>query len=156
MSHSFSTAKAGCHPRQSAFRGGPASPYDEAANRIFQIIESISPLPMTFFDFAVCRQSRLCTVIDTPMVCKRRFFASSYANTNTMSRSISSKEEGWTPRYRSRPHGRLRLSQEARAAVKKWAASQRDKPNFSEAVRRLIDIGLKSLDELSGAKWLQS
>ena len=41
----------------------------------------------------------------------------------------------------------LRLSQETRAAVKKWAASQRDKPNFSEAVRRLIDIGLKSLDE---------
>ena len=40
----------------------------------------------------------------------------------------------------------LRMSKESRAAVKKWASSQLDRPNFSEAVRRLIDIGLKSLD----------
>jgi hypothetical protein len=41
----------------------------------------------------------------------------------------------------------LRMSKESRLAVKKWASSQPDKPNFSEAVRRLIDIALKSLDE---------
>jgi len=41
----------------------------------------------------------------------------------------------------------LRMSKETRAAVKKWAASQSDKPTFSEALRRLIDIGLKSLNE---------
>jgi len=42
----------------------------------------------------------------------------------------------------------IRLSKEARDAVKKWAASQHDKPTLSEALRRVIDIGLKSLDEL--------
>jgi hypothetical protein len=41
----------------------------------------------------------------------------------------------------------LRMSKETRAAVKKWASTQHDKPNFSEAARRLIDVGLKSLDE---------
>jgi hypothetical protein len=41
----------------------------------------------------------------------------------------------------------LRMSKATRAAVKKWASSQPDKPNFSEAVRRLIDIALESLDE---------
>jgi hypothetical protein len=43
--------------------------------------------------------------------------------------------------------GGVRVSNETRAAVMKWAAFQRDKPNFSEALRRLIDIGLKSLNE---------
>ena len=41
----------------------------------------------------------------------------------------------------------LRMSKATRVAVKKWASTQHDKPNFSEAVRRLIDIGLRSLDE---------
>jgi hypothetical protein len=41
----------------------------------------------------------------------------------------------------------LRISKETRAAIKKWASTQHDHPNFSEAVRRLIEIGLKSLDE---------
>jgi hypothetical protein len=41
----------------------------------------------------------------------------------------------------------LRMSKETRAAVKRWAATQQDKPTFSEAVRRLIDIGLKTLNE---------
>jgi hypothetical protein len=42
----------------------------------------------------------------------------------------------------------LRMSKATRVAVKKWASTQHDNPSFSEAVRRLIDIGLRSLDEL--------
>jgi hypothetical protein len=30
-----------------------------------------------------------------------------------------------------------------RAAVDKWAAQQEDKPGRSEAIRRLVEIGLK-------------
>jgi len=41
----------------------------------------------------------------------------------------------------------VRLSEETRAAVRRWAASQQDKPTLSEAVRRVIDVGLKSLNE---------
>jgi len=39
------------------------------------------------------------------------------------------------------------MPKETRAAVTRWAESQKDKPNLSEALRRLIDIGLESLDE---------
>ena len=40
----------------------------------------------------------------------------------------------------------VRLSKETRDAIKRWAATQHDKPKLSEATRRVIDIGLKSLD----------
>jgi hypothetical protein len=36
----------------------------------------------------------------------------------------------------------VRLSPEKRLEVEEWAAQQGDKPSFSEAVRRLIDLGL--------------
>jgi hypothetical protein len=36
----------------------------------------------------------------------------------------------------------LRMSKDQAAAVTAWAARQPDKPNWSEAVRRLIDMGL--------------
>jgi len=35
------------------------------------------------------------------------------------------------------------LSDEARLAVERWAAAQPDRPTFSEATRRLIELGLK-------------
>ena len=35
----------------------------------------------------------------------------------------------------------VRLSDDARAAVKAWAKMQPDKPRLSEAIRRLIDRG---------------
>jgi hypothetical protein len=64
------------------------------------------------------------------------------------SKSAKRKKRGrGRPATGIRPIAGIRLSHETRAAVKKWAASQRDKPTFSEAVRRLIDVGLKSLNE---------
>ncbi len=41
----------------------------------------------------------------------------------------------------------LRLSPEKRGEVEEWADTQPDKPSFSEAVRRLIDLGLLSGSE---------
>jgi hypothetical protein len=38
----------------------------------------------------------------------------------------------------------IRLSKELRATVDKWAASQDDEPGRSEAIRRLVEIGLKA------------
>jgi len=69
-------------------------------------------------------------------------------NINRMRRSISSRrKKGGRPATGHDPMVGLRMSKETRAAVRKWASTQHDKPNFSEAVRRLIDVGLKSLDE---------
>jgi hypothetical protein len=36
------------------------------------------------------------------------------------------------------------LSEEFRAAVDKWAAKQDDTPARSEAIRRLVELGLKA------------
>jgi hypothetical protein len=38
----------------------------------------------------------------------------------------------------------FRLSAEKVAAVEAWAARQPDKPSRSEALRRLIDLGMKA------------
>jgi hypothetical protein len=38
----------------------------------------------------------------------------------------------------------IRLSEEFRAAVDKWAAKQDDTPGRSEAIRRLVELGLKA------------
>jgi hypothetical protein len=54
------------------------------------------------------------------------------------------------PKKRGRPAtGRdpvtaIRLSTELRAAVDKWAAKQTDTPARSEAIRRLVELGLKA------------
>jgi hypothetical protein len=37
----------------------------------------------------------------------------------------------------------IRLSKEMRAAVDAWAAAQVDEPGRSEAIRRLVEIGLR-------------
>jgi len=37
----------------------------------------------------------------------------------------------------------IRLSEELRATVDKWAAKQDDGPGRSEAIRRLVELGLK-------------
>ena len=39
----------------------------------------------------------------------------------------------------------LRLSPAKRREVEQWASRQDDEPKFSEAVRRLLDMGLKVL-----------
>jgi hypothetical protein len=38
----------------------------------------------------------------------------------------------------------IRLSRELRATVDKWAAKQDDTPSRSEAIRRLVELGLKA------------
>jgi hypothetical protein len=38
----------------------------------------------------------------------------------------------------------IRLSDAARAAVEKWAAEEPDEPTLSEAIRRLVEIGLRA------------
>jgi metal-responsive CopG/Arc/MetJ family transcriptional regulator len=38
----------------------------------------------------------------------------------------------------------IRLSKEMRAAVDAWAKSESDKPGRSEAIRRLVALGLKA------------
>jgi hypothetical protein len=38
----------------------------------------------------------------------------------------------------------IRLSKELRGTVDKWAASQDDQPSRSEAIRRLVELGLKA------------
>jgi hypothetical protein len=118
---------------------------DEVRKSDFPDYRTISPLPMTF-SISWSVGNALCTVIDTP------WFAAPLAlqfmpNIDAMRRSIFFESRGGRPVTGHDPMVGLRLSQESRAAVKKWASSQPDKPNFSEAVRRLIDIGLKSLDE---------
>jgi hypothetical protein len=38
----------------------------------------------------------------------------------------------------------LRAGDEFRLAVEKWAAKQSDTPTLSEAIRRLVELGLKA------------
>ena len=38
----------------------------------------------------------------------------------------------------------IRLSKEMRAAVNAWAKSESDKPGRSEAIRRLVELGLRA------------
>jgi metal-responsive CopG/Arc/MetJ family transcriptional regulator len=38
----------------------------------------------------------------------------------------------------------MRLSDEFMASVDAWAAEQDDKPSRSEAIRRLVELGLKA------------
>jgi hypothetical protein len=59
------------------------------------------------------------------------------------------KAQRWAPRLARLAGGTgqdpvtaIRLSQELRAAVDVWAAKQDDKPGRSEAIRRLVEIGL--------------
>jgi hypothetical protein len=41
------------------------------------------------------------------------------------------------------PVSAVRLSPELSASVDAWAASQEDEPGRSEAIRRLVDLGLR-------------
>ena len=38
----------------------------------------------------------------------------------------------------------LRAPDEFRTSVEKWAAKQSDRPTLSEAIRRLVELGLKT------------
>src|SRR6266404_4384054 len=59
------------------------------------------------------------------------------------SRTVLPKpNKGGRPATGRDPVTAIRLSQEFRAAVDKWAAKQDDKPPRSEAIRRLVELGL--------------
>lgn len=58
----------------------------------------------------------------------------------------TTKKRGPKPTGKALPMRQLRMSKEQAAAVTAWAASQPDKPNWSEAVRRLIERALKGND----------
>jgi hypothetical protein len=60
------------------------------------------------------------------------------------SRAVLPKpNKGGRPATGRDPVTAIRLSAEFRAAVDKWAAKQQDKPPRSEAIRRLVELGLK-------------
>jgi hypothetical protein len=48
------------------------------------------------------------------------------------------------PRTGSDPMIGLRASSELRASIEAWAESQDDRPKLSEAIRRLVELGLKT------------
>ena len=59
------------------------------------------------------------------------------------SRTVLPKpNKGGRPATGRDPVTAIRLSEEFRAAVDKWAARQDDKPPRSEAIRRLVELGL--------------
>jgi len=59
------------------------------------------------------------------------------------SRTVLPKpNKGGRPATGRDPVTAIRLSEKFRAAVDKWAAKQDDKPPRSEAVRRLVELGL--------------
>jgi hypothetical protein len=55
----------------------------------------------------------------------------------------TTKKRGPKPSGKALPMRQLRMSPEQAAAVTAWAEQQEDKPNWSEAVRRLVAIALK-------------
>jgi hypothetical protein len=54
----------------------------------------------------------------------------------------STKKRGPKPSGKALPMRQLRMSKDQAAAVTAWANRQDDKPNWSEAVRRLIERAL--------------
>ena len=58
---------------------------------------------------------------------------------------IPKPNKGGRPATGRDPVTAIRLSEEFRAAVDNWAAKQDDKPPRSEAIRRLVEIGLKAM-----------
>jgi hypothetical protein len=60
------------------------------------------------------------------------------------SRMVVPKPKGGRPATGRDPVTAIRLSKEFRDAVDNWAAKQDDKPSRSEAIRRLVEIGLKA------------
>jgi hypothetical protein len=58
-------------------------------------------------------------------------------------KNVTQKRRG-RPATGQDPHVSLRLPVETIAAADAWAAQQPDKPTRSEALRRLIDLGMKA------------
>src|SRR5438045_4180933 len=54
------------------------------------------------------------------------------------------RKKGGRPSTGEMPVSAIRLSAEMRQKVDRWADRQDDKPSRSEAIRRLVEIGLKA------------
>src|SRR5260370_21724093 len=75
----------------------------------------------------------------------RRVGSSFYAKQKFMKRSISAKQKRrGRPATGITPMIGIRLARDKRRAVETWAKTQLDKPSLSEAVRRLVELGLAS------------
>jgi hypothetical protein len=61
----------------------------------------------------------------------------------TSSKKVVPKKRG-RPATGKDPVTAIRLSLEMRENVDVWAAKQADKPGRSEAIRRLVEVGLKA------------
>jgi len=59
----------------------------------------------------------------------------------------TTKKRGPKPTGKALPMRQLRMSKEQTAAVFEWAERQPDKPNWSEAVRRLIERALEARND---------
>jgi hypothetical protein len=69
-----------------------------------------------------------------------------------MKKATPGKHGGARPGSGRRPIGKdpvrtMRLSDEFIASVDAWAAAQEDQPGRSEAIRRLVELGLKSKEK---------
>jgi hypothetical protein len=62
----------------------------------------------------------------------------------TMKKETSVMHKRGRPATGQTPTIALRASKEFRASVEKWAAKQSDQPQLSEAIRRLVEMGLKA------------
>jgi hypothetical protein len=61
-----------------------------------------------------------------------------------MKKAISVMQKRGRPPTGKTPTIALRATDEFRDTVERWAAKQSDKPSLSEAIRRLVEIGLKA------------
>jgi len=59
-----------------------------------------------------------------------------------MKKAISVMQKRGRPATGKMPTIALRAPDDFRIAVEKWAAKQNDKPSLSEAIRRLVELGL--------------
>ena len=69
-----------------------------------------------------------------------------YGTTQKMAKSnkVVPKKGRGRPATGRDPVTAIRLSSELRQSVDRWAEKQDDKPSRSEAIRRLVEIGLKA------------
>jgi hypothetical protein len=76
----------------------------------------------------------------------RLFFKPNKRSTFSMKSSTKNvvRKRPGRPATGQDPVTAIRLSKEMRTAVDAWAAKQTDEPGRSEAIRRLVELGLKA------------
>jgi hypothetical protein len=60
-----------------------------------------------------------------------------------MKKAISVKRKRGRPATGAMPMIGFRADAELRADIERWAMAQTDKPKLSDAIRRLVELGLK-------------